>query len=336
MKNFYKMLFLNTMIIGTLISISSTSWLTSWIGLEINLLSMMPLMKNIKNKFSSEATIKYFIVQTMASSMLLFSIIIFANIKNFSYHLSTIPSIFTDLALLMKMGAAPLHFWLPEVISGMNWSMGYILLTWQKIAPMILLTYSSMIPLFLSIFIVSSSLISGLQNMNQTCLRKILAYSSINHVSWMISAMMNSFMIWFYYFIIYCLINSNIVLLLNKYNIYFINQLSKFLTWNKNMKFMFMMNFLSLGGLPPFIGFLPKWLVINFMIKNNFYSLAILLIIFTLMSLYTYLRITFSSLILNSEESLVNKNYNNNYTQFMSNFISLSGLMMCTIMVNYL
>nr|QXJ41879.1 NADH dehydrogenase subunit 2 [Pissodes strobi] len=334
MKKFYKILFFNTLIIGTLMAISSTSWLNSWIGLEINLLSMMPLMKNYKNKFSSEATIKYFIIQAMASAMLLFSIIIFTNSKNFNFILPMYPSMLTDLALLMKMGAAPLHFWFPEVISGMNWEMSYILMTWQKLAPMILLTYTTIIPLFLSIFIVTSSFISGLQGMNQTCMRKILAYSSINHVSWMISALLNSFTIWFYYWIIYCFININIIHLLNKYNIYFSTQLSKLLAWNKNMKFMYMMNFLSLGGLPPFIGFLPKWLTINFMIKNNFYSLAMLLIIFTLMSLYIYLRLTISSLMMNFEESLMNKSYSKNYFQFMSNMILMMSLILCVSMVN--
>nr|ARH54273.1 NADH dehydrogenase subunit 2 [Curculionidae sp. 2 AH-2016] len=337
MMNFYKILFFNTMIIGTMISISSLTWLTSWIGLEINLLSIIPLMKNHKNKYSTEATLKYFITQVMASILLIFSIIIFTNSKNFSSsEIATSTSILVTSALMMKMGAAPLHFWLPEVTSGMNWEMIYIILTWQKIAPMILLTYTVLNTMFLSFFIISSSIISGLQSLNQTCFRKILTYSSINHVSWMISAIMNSSMIWLYYFIIYMILNFNIIIILKKYNIYFINQLLKMLSFNKNLKLFFSLNFLSLGGLPPFLGFFPKWLTINLMTKNNFYFLSIIMIIFTMISLFIYLRVSFSMLIINTDESLLMNFKKTSYTQFFINLVSIFGLMFCIILSNYM
>nr|YP_010029656.1 NADH dehydrogenase subunit 2 [Pimelocerus perforatus]QOU11162.1 NADH dehydrogenase subunit 2 [Pimelocerus perforatus] len=334
MKNFYKLLFFSTMISGTLISISTLSWLTSWIGLEINLLSLMPLMKKSNNKYPSEATIKYFITQAMASSILLFSIIIFTNMKNYSMEMNMTTSLMVDTSLLFKVGAAPLHFWFPEVMSGLNWEMAYIMMTWQKIAPMVLLTYTTYAPMFLSIIIIISSLISGIQGMNYVCLRKIMAYSSINHVSWMISALLNSNSIWFYYFLIYCMINFNIVIIFLRFNIYFMNQVNMLFSFNKNLKFMFMLNFLSLGGLPPFLGFFPKWLTINHMILNNFYILSIILIIFTLLSLYIYLRITFSTFTLNSEESMTKIYKKTSYLLFFSNSLSLTGLMMCLISIN--
>nr|QZI85929.1 NADH dehydrogenase subunit 2 [Aclees taiwanensis] len=336
MKKLYKLMFYSTMITSTIISISALSWFTAWIGLEINLLSIMPLMKQLKNTFSSESTIKYFIIQAMASSLLLFSIIIFTNSKEYSIELTMSISMLMNSALLLKMGAAPFHFWFPEVISGLNWEMAYILMTWQKIAPMILLSYSTYMPSFLAIIIILSSLISGIQGINQTCIRKILAYSSINHVSWMISALLNSMTIWLYYFLIYSIINTNIIIILSKYNIFFTSQLSKLFSFNKKLKFLFMLNFLSLGGLPPFLGFFPKWLVINFMVMNNLYSIAIILIIFTLLLLYMYIRVTFSSFSINSEESLI-KNFNKiSFIHFMTNLISLMGLIICTIFTNML
>nr|WCZ71279.1 NADH dehydrogenase subunit 2 [Hylobitelus xiaoi] len=334
MKNLYKLMYFNTMLMGTLISISTLTWFTTWIGLEINLLSLMPLMKHFKNKYSSEATIKYFITQAMASSILLFSIIIFTNMKNFSMEMTTIASLLVNTSLLFKMGAAPLHFWFPEVMSGLNWEMAFIMMTWQKIAPMILLTYTNYIPMFLSIVIIISSMVSGIQGMNYICLRKILAYSSINHVSWMISALLNSTSIWFYYFIIYCMINFNIIIIFYQYNIFFMNQMNNLFSFNKSIKFFFMLNFLSLGGLPPFLGFFPKWLTINHMVMNNFYTLAILLIIFTLISLFIYLRITFSTFTLNSEESITLTYKKTSYFLFFSNTLSLAGLILCLISIN--
>nr|YP_009128659.1 NADH dehydrogenase subunit 2 [Eucryptorrhynchus scrobiculatus]AJR19202.1 NADH dehydrogenase subunit 2 [Eucryptorrhynchus scrobiculatus]AJZ71907.1 NADH dehydrogenase subunit 2 [Eucryptorrhynchus scrobiculatus]UNO31858.1 NADH dehydrogenase subunit 2 [Eucryptorrhynchus scrobiculatus] len=335
MMNFYKFLFINLMFSSTLISISSTSWFNAWIGLEMNLLSIMPLMKSSNNKYSAEAMIKYFIIQTMASSILLFSILIYSNLKIFNTNSTHLFSILINSSLLMKMGAAPFHFWLPEVLSGLNWQMNFTILTWQKIAPMILLSYTILLPSFLSIIIILSSLISGIYGLNQNCLRKILAFSSINHMSWMISIIMNSLNTWMYYFLIYSIINMNIMFIFNKYQIYYIKQLNKLFTYNKTMKFIFMLNFLSLGGLPPFLGFFPKWMTIYFLINKSFFTLSFILIVFTMISLYFYLRITFPTFTLNSNESLI-KTFNKiNFLHFFTNFISLMGLMICFITSNF-
>nr|AXS65971.1 NADH dehydrogenase subunit 2 [Curculionoidea sp. 22 KM-2017] len=329
MKKFYKILFLLMITISTLISISSISWLMIWVGLEINLLSIIPLMKEKNNIYSSEAAIKYFMIQAIASIMFLSSVMMsmFSNLIIFK----EIFSFSTSLALLLKMGAAPFHFWLPEVVSGLSWQMNFIMLTWQKIAPMIILTYLSYSPLFLSIFIISSTLISGIQGFNQTCLRKIMAYSSINHISWMISSLLCSTVLWTYYFLIYCLISLNIVIIFMKLNVFKLNQLSNAFSFNKKMKMFFMLNFLSLGGLPPFLGFLPKWLTINSMIKNNFYFLSLILIVLTLITLYFYLRITFSSFSIKSKETLTKIFYKMNFFYMFMNFLSLMSLVFCTL-----
>nr|AXS65039.1 NADH dehydrogenase subunit 2 [Curculionoidea sp. 15 KM-2017] len=324
MMNLYKMFFLSLVLSSTLLAISTLSWLTAWISLEINLLTIIPLMKTFKNKLSAEASIKYFITQAMASAMLLFSMFIFTN--SLSKNMHTTYTLFLNSALLLKMGAAPFHFWLPEITTGLSWSMVLLILTWQKIAPMILLYHSTYIPMYLCIIIIFSALISGLQGMNQTCLRKILTYSSINHISWMISTLLTSLMAWTYYFLIYTLINFNIIIILNKYKIMNLNQMSKIFSFNKNLKFMYMLNFLSLGGLPPFLGFFPKWLTINYMVLNNYTTLSFILIIFTLISLYLYMRITFSTLTLNAQESMIKINNQMNYFYFKFNFLALMGL----------
>nr|AXS65981.1 NADH dehydrogenase subunit 2 [Curculionoidea sp. 6 KM-2017]AXS65991.1 NADH dehydrogenase subunit 2 [Curculionoidea sp. 5 KM-2017] len=335
MKMLHKYFFLNTLMLSTMISVSSISWFTAWMGLEINLLSMITLMKNNKNKFSTEASMKYFIVQAMASSLLLFSILLFMNSNNMKFVIPSDISLLTNTALMMKMGAAPFHFWLPEVVSGMKWNMIFILLTWQKIAPMILLFYSTYLPLYLSIIIILSSLISGIQGLNQTCIRKIMAYSSINHVSWMIASIITSLNTWTYYFIIYSLINYNIMSILNMHNIFYINQMNKLFSQNKKMKFFFMMNFLSLGGLPPFLGFLPKWISIHMLIKNNFLALSLLLIILSLISLYFYIRITLTSLTFNKSESIMKFFKITKFMNLLINFIALLSLFSSILLTKF-
>nr|YP_009708231.1 NADH dehydrogenase subunit 2 [Ceutorhynchus obstrictus]QEV84347.1 NADH dehydrogenase subunit 2 [Ceutorhynchus obstrictus] len=337
MWRLYLSLYFFTLTMGTMIAITANSWLITWLGLEVNLLGLMPLMSNLNKKYSSEATIKYFLIQVMASGLFLFSSIIMSTKFMFnSMEINTINSFLMCTALLLKIGAAPFHFWLPEVISGSDWKINFMILTWQKLAPMIVIYQTMQNPLYFSIIIIISSIISGIQGMNQTCLRKIMAYSSINHSSWMIASILSSLTLWFCYYMIYLLINTSIMMMMNKSNIYNISQLSKFFTMNKMKKIMFLFSFLNLGGLPPFLGFLPKWMVTLNLVQNNFFYLTTLLIIFTLITLYFYIRICLSTFTINSEESLTNFFVKMNYLSTMISIFSLISLSLCSMLTNHL
>nr|WNN64240.1 NADH dehydrogenase subunit 2 [Ceresium sinicum ornaticolle] len=332
---FSKILFFNTMMIGTLIAISSYSWLSMWMGLEINLISIIPLMNSPSNLYPSESALKYFITQALASSVLLFSIILIMNKTEFipqnsNYFLT----LMMNSALLTKMGAAPFHAWFPEVMEGLNWENCLILLTWQKIAPMVLVMYNLKVELFLTWIIISSTIIGSIIGINQTSLRKIMAYSSINHISWMMASMLNSQTIWMIYFLIYTIISLNIIVIFSKLNLFYLSQLTNSMKQNKMIKLLFMMNFLSLGGIPPFLGFFPKWLTINNLIQNNYFLMSLILIVFTLITLFYYLRITFSTLVINSSEILIKTPEKLPFTVIFLNFASLSGMILCTLIFN--
>nr|APX40551.1 NADH dehydrogenase subunit 2 [Longitarsus cerinthes] len=329
------MLFFNSMIMGTLITISSYNWFMMWIGLEINLLSIIPLFKSQTNSYPVEATLKYFITQALASTIILFTIIISMNsmesLVNFNYWLMMI----LNSAILTKLGAAPFHYWFPEVMEGLNWLNSLLLLTWQKLAPMILLMYNLNMSIFFSMIIILSSIISSIMGINQVSLRKIMSYSSINHIAWMLASMLNFKNIWLMYFSIYTIISMNIIFIFLYLNIYFIPQLFLILNKNKMIKFMFMLNFFSLGGLPPFLGFFPKWLVINNLIQNNFYFLSIILIISTLITLFYYIRLTLPSMTLNYSESTIFTQKIMEYKIIIFNMISIFGLIICTNIFSY-
>nr|AXS66428.1 NADH dehydrogenase subunit 2 [Chrysomeloidea sp. 3 KM-2017] len=334
MLNFYKILFFMSMIFGTLMTISSYTWLSMWMGLEINLLSIIPLLKDKDNLFPSEAALKYFITQALASSILLFSIILSLNLKEYFLENKDFLMMIFSSALFIKMGAAPFHSWFPEVMNGLNWNYSMVLLTWQKIAPMIILLLNFKISSYLMSIIILSTIFSGIQGLNQIDLRKILAYSSINHISWMISSMINSQTIWMMYFLIYSIISLNIIYIFKKLNIFLITQVFLIMNKNKNFKFFCFMNFLSLGGLPPFLGFFPKWLIINNLIINQMYFLSILLIMFTMIPLFFYTRLIFSSLMINLNESKIFLPISLNFFMMLFNVISLSGLIFCTLILN--
>lgn len=313
-------MFISTIIIGTLISISSYSWIGIWIGLEVNLLSIIPLIVKL-NSYSTEASIKYFITQALASTFILLSIILLSLNESILFSNKTYFLIINS-ALLTKIGAAPFHFWLPEVIEGLRWANSFILLTWQKIAPIILLIYNITLNYFIIIIVILRILIRGIIGLNQISLRKILAFSSINHIGWMIPAIFLSFYVWLTYFIIYSLITLNLILLFFYLNSFYLRQITLNLNFNFLLKLFFMINIFSLGGLPPFLGFFPKWLVVNSLINENFHILAFLIILLTLITLFYYIRLTYHSLTFRRNSNLQLIKFNKKWI-ILVNFFSL-------------
>nr|UQJ73331.1 NADH dehydrogenase subunit 2 [Pseudodiamesa sp. 1XL] len=334
-KNSYKLLFLITLMSGTLITVSSTSWFGAWMGLEINLLSFIPLMMNTNNLLSSEASLKYFLTQALASSVLLFAVIFFFMLSNWSNSTMEIyVNLLISSSLLLKSGAAPFHFWFPSVMEGLSWNNSLILMTWQKIAPMMLISYCMNFNFF-TIVIMCSILIGSLGGLNQTSLRKLMAFSSINHLGWMIAGMMNSENLWMSYFLFYCFLSFTIVFMFNNFKLFNINQMFSLFNGNSIIKFMMFLSLLSLGGLPPFMGFLPKWLIIESMINLNMFFLLTLMVTFTLITLFFYIRICYAAFLLNHNEN--NWNYesfylNKNFSlSLFFTFISISGLMIVNL-----
>nr|YP_009390956.1 NADH dehydrogenase subunit 2 [Meroptera pravella]ARV87614.1 NADH dehydrogenase subunit 2 [Meroptera pravella] len=328
--NSNKMFFLFSLFFSTLISISSNSWFGCWIGLEINLLSFIPLISNSNNMLSSEASLKYFLVQSIASINFLFSILLkLIFFKNFEFN--NIISIMINSSLLMKMGSFPFHFWFPNIMEGMSWFNNFILMTWQKITPMILLSYYFN-KNFLIIIIIMNSIIGSIGGLNQTSLRKLMAFSSINNLGWMLSSIMISENLWMFYLFMYSFIISMMCSFFYIFNMFFINQLFIF-NMNYMVKLFFFINFLSLGGLPPFIGFFPKWIVINFLLINKFFIITFIFIMMSLIMLFFYIRIIYSSFLFNYMKLKWTKFFIKNKLLYFINFfsfISITGMILST------
>nr|WGO58133.1 NADH dehydrogenase subunit 2 [Symploce tubercularis] len=337
-NNSTKILFLTTLISGIMITISSNSWFGAWMGLEINLLSFIPVMSSNENVFTTEASLKYFLVQALASAILLFLITSKTMLEDmFSMFNSTALSIILMTPLLLKGGAAPFHWWFPSVMEGLNWNNCFILMTAQKIAPLILISYSMKLSMFSSSIIILSVLIGAIGGYNQISIRKILTYSSINHMGWMLSAMLLGENFWLMYFFIYSFLTLTIISIISPFQISFINQVFLFNNDNPTMKFLLFTSLLSLGGLPPFLGFLPKWLIIQSMVNNGLILLITIMVVLSLITLYYYLRISYSSfIILHSEPSWNIQMHKNKSMIFMLllSSMSLLGLMICTILMS--
>uniref|UniRef100_A0AB38ZFY2 NADH-ubiquinone oxidoreductase chain 2 n=1 Tax=Bactrocera cinnabaria TaxID=3138142 RepID=A0AB38ZFY2_9MUSC len=338
-NNSAKIMFLFILMTGTLITVSSNTWLGAWMGLEINLLSFIPLMNN-NNLMSTEASLKYFLTQAMASAVLLFAVLMMhLNNSPLLQDNSTCNNLIIASALLLKSGAAPFHFWFPNVMEGLSWMNALTLMTWQKIAPLMLLSYTESSN-FMMLIIMASTVIGSLGGLNQTSLRKLMAFSSINHLAWMLAAMQANESMWMIYFCFYTFLSFSLAFMFNNFKMYHINQLFNSFFNSKIMKFTLFLNLLSLGGLPPFIGFLPKWLVIQLLVLKSQYILMTIMTVMTLITLFFYLRLCFAAFMLNYHENnwAINTSVSNGpfKTMLMMSFISTFSLILVSVIYLFL
>nr|YP_010389920.1 NADH dehydrogenase subunit 2 [Ahlbergia ferrea]UPU96024.1 NADH dehydrogenase subunit 2 [Ahlbergia ferrea] len=329
--NSNKMFFIFILFFSTLISISSNSWLGCWIGLEINLLSFIPLISKTNNLLNSETSLKYFLTQSIASINFLISImLLLIFMKNFE--INFIFSTLINSSLLMKMGSVPFHFWFPNIMEGLSWLNCFILMTWQKISPMIILSYY-MNNDFIMFILLMNVIIGAIGGFNQLSLRKLLAFSSINNLGWLLLSLLISENLWLMYMFMYSFLISIMCLLFYMLNIFYLNQLYNY-NMNFIMKISILINFMSLGGLPPFIGFFPKWIIINFLMNFNLFIICFIFIMMSLIMLFLYIRIIYSSfMFFNFKMKWFKTFINNKIIIFinMFNFISLLGMILSTM-----
>nr|ACD79996.1 NADH dehydrogenase subunit II [Pristimantis ridens]ACD79997.1 NADH dehydrogenase subunit II [Pristimantis ridens] len=278
--------------------LASHHWMLVWIGLEINTLAIIPLMTKTHHPRAIEAATKYFLTQAAASALLLFS----TSMNAWStgewtiLYMSETHTILLTTAIAIKLGIAPFHLWLPEVLQGLSVMTGLILSTWQKLAPMaVLIQTSPNTNLYLTLILgLSSTIMGGWGGINQTQTRKILAYSSVAHLGWMIAVSKLSPQLSLMNFSLYVLMTSTLfitILLLNTKNMPDLT-----ISWPKSpsLTALSLLTLLSLSGLPPLTGFLPKWLIAMEMIKQNLTTLILIMLLSTLLSLFFYLRLTYT------------------------------------------
>nr|QDI93609.1 NADH dehydrogenase subunit 2 [Phallospinophylus setosus]QDI93622.1 NADH dehydrogenase subunit 2 [Phallospinophylus setosus]QDI93635.1 NADH dehydrogenase subunit 2 [Phallospinophylus setosus]QDI93648.1 NADH dehydrogenase subunit 2 [Phallospinophylus setosus]QDI93674.1 NADH dehydrogenase subunit 2 [Phallospinophylus setosus] len=289
MKTSSKMLFLCMMIVSTLIVMNSSSWISMWAGLEINLMSFIPLISTPKNSFSSQSVMMYFLIQSLASMM--FITFILTNKYMFIYLNSDLIKTLILIAMMIKMGMPPFHLWFPEIMNKMKWTMCMLLMTWQKIAPMYIMSLIISLNKTSIMVICLSAIMGAVGGINHTSTRKILAYSSINHMSWMVSCAAMFKKSWMIYMMIYSIMMFITSMMMYEYNIMFINQMNIFMK-KKMDKMIIIFLMMSIGGLPPFLGFIPKWIAIQYMISTNEFIMLTIMVISSLITLSYYLRMS--------------------------------------------
>nr|AMB36739.1 NADH dehydrogenase subunit 2 [Elaenia frantzii]AMB36740.1 NADH dehydrogenase subunit 2 [Elaenia frantzii] len=297
-----KLIFSMSLLLGTTITISSNHWMMAWTGLEINTLAILPLISKSHHPRAIEASTKYFLTQAAASALLLFSSMTNAwftgqwDITQLTHPMSCT---LLTAAISMKLGLVPFHFWFPEVLQGSSLMTSFLLATVMKFPPTILLILSSpsLNPILLIMMAIASAALGGWMGLNQTQIRKILAFSSISHLGWMTIILIYNPKLTLITFYLYTLTTAAVFFALNSTNTL---KLSTLMTaWSKipPLTATLMLTLLSLAGLPPLTGFLPKWLIIQELTKQELTPTATIIALLSLLGLFFYLRLAYCATI---------------------------------------
>nr|YP_010990669.1 NADH dehydrogenase subunit 2 [Pitambara triremiprocta]WOW99113.1 NADH dehydrogenase subunit 2 [Pitambara triremiprocta] len=305
------------LILSSFMLISSNNMLFSWMSMEINLFVFMPMITN-SNKMKDQP-MKYFIIQSMSSSMLLMSILM----NSFTETPISV-SILLMTSMLMKTGMFPLHVWVPMLMYKLKWNLCFLLSTWQKILPTIIISQMVSFKL-MNLPMMMSLIIPPIIATKQLSTKKIFAYSSISNMPWMISSMYISKQMFTMFLTIYSIILFTIMKLMKKMNMLFINQIK---SMNKMDKLSLIVSSLSMSGMPPMTGFLTKWMIL---MKMNEMSLitSISMITSSMISMYIYMKLS-KNIFMNS--ALKKKNKKKNLFINLINIINLMGLPMFLIL----
>nr|AAZ15976.1 NADH dehydrogenase subunit 2 [Eurycea cirrigera]AAZ15977.1 NADH dehydrogenase subunit 2 [Eurycea cirrigera] len=285
---------------GTVITFISSHWFLAWVGLELNTLAMIPLMSKTHHPRAAEAATKYFLMQAAASALLLFATTLNAwhtGEWTISCMQNTAPTLMLMIALMIKLAIAPFHLWLPDVVQGLDLMTCLILLTWQKLAPMTLLIQigSELNSTLLITFGIISIILGGWGGLNQPQIRKIMAYSSIAHLGWMTVVLTYSPQLTIFNLLLYLFMTIAMFFMLLNLTSTNINKMA--ISWTKysSLTPATMIILMSLGGLPPTSGFLPKWLILEELVKQNMVLIATIMAVSALLSLFFYLRLSYTT-----------------------------------------
>nr|YP_010531047.1 NADH dehydrogenase subunit 2 [Cladolidia biungulata]UXW93594.1 NADH dehydrogenase subunit 2 [Cladolidia biungulata] len=280
------LLFKTMIIMGMLISLSSSNWIMLWSGLELMLMSFIPIM-NSMNMMYTESAMKYFIMQSISSALLMMSILTSLTMLDNKMLMTT--------AMLIKLAIAPMNMWFISTMEGVSTNMLMTMLITMKIIPMVVMSYMN---LKINTMIIMSLLISALLIINQTSMKKIIGHSSVFNFTLMLSMVSISSM-WMSYLLIYSMLTWSMINMMKTIKIKSINQLM-ITEQSKIIKLNMWFLMLSFMGMPPLLGFMNKLMVFELMLSMKDYTMLLMMISSSMMIAFTYMRLSYSSMIMMS------------------------------------
>jgi len=314
--------------LGMMVMVSGYSLLTLYLGLEILSLSLYTLIAIARERSGAiEAALKYFVLGAIASGLLLYGMsmiygisgsINVTDIATFAAN-ATLASremlilnfglVFLVIGIAFKLGAVPFHMWVPDVYQGAPTSVTMFLSTVPKIAALAMLVrilvdgmgamHAYWSDLFMVMALLSIALGSVVALM-QTNIKRMLAYSTISHIGFIllgfVTGVVEGYGAAVFYVLVYILMSMaafGMIILLNKQGfeadkISDFKGLSKHSPWFALLMLAIM---LSMAGVPPFIGFYAKLFILQQVISAGFITIAVIAVVFAVISSYYYLQV---------------------------------------------
>nr|QCS36736.1 NADH dehydrogenase subunit 2 [Hemidactylus frenatus]QCS36737.1 NADH dehydrogenase subunit 2 [Hemidactylus frenatus]QCS36738.1 NADH dehydrogenase subunit 2 [Hemidactylus frenatus] len=287
---------------STMITFASSHWLLAWLSLELNTLSILPIMMKQPHPRMVEATTKYFIIQSTAAACILFASTINAwqtGLWSIMHTNSMLPTTLITIAIMLKLGLAPTHLWYPEILQGTPLTTAMLISTWQKLAPLALLymLHNTINMALLLTIAALSTIIGGWTGLNQTQTRKIMAFSSISHMGWLLIALNMNQNLATLTMLTYLAATTAMFTTLSHTTTKTIHDAGTTWMLSPALTLMMMITLMSLGGLPPLTGFMPKWLIIKDLASINLLPISALVLAASLPSLFFYTRIAYMTML---------------------------------------
>jgi len=268
---------------------SITSPVIIWVCLELNMLMFLPLMSS-ESGLALENTIKYFLVQSWASIIFLGGGVLVGVLGSYS-------PLIMCMGLILKLGAAPFHGWFISILKGRSLRILLLLSTLQKCTPLIIIRRVKAPGGIVGVFLIRTLLFTWFSLPGAANINKILALSSIANLAWFLIARQHSLKVLLAFFIIYVILLLSTVRVCNNYRI---STFTGAAGLNLPAKLLAVFTLLSLGGLPPLLGFLGKVLTLKRVLLYTSLPLILTLVYGSLFVLYVYVSRSFYVLLNNS------------------------------------
>ena len=312
-------------VVGMMIMVSGQNMLTLYVGLELLSLSLYALVAlDRDNAKATEAAMKYFVLGALASGMLLYGMSMvygmtgslnIVDINNALMNESKIHAVlvlglvFIVAGLAFKLGAVPFQMWVPDVYEGSPTAVTLLISSVPKLAafafiirmlvqalPTLVVDWQQM----LVIMAVLSIVIGNITAIAQTNLKRMLAYSTISHVGFILyglmSASMNGFVYAMFYVVSYVLMTLagfGIILLLSRKG-FEADQLDDLKGLNQRSPwhaFLMLIVMFSMAGVPPTLGFYAKFSVLQAALEAGYLWLVVFAVLMAVIGAFYYLRI---------------------------------------------
>ena len=312
-------------LIGMMLMVSANNFLSLFMSIELQSLTLYILVSfSRKDSFSSEAGVKYFIIGSLSTCIFLFGTsliyglvgsVSFESISIFMSEQLTMPTflivglIFILVSMSLKISAAPFHMWTPDVYQGAPTLVTTLLSTIPKIAAFGVLIRLLVYPFseitidwgkILIILSITSMLVGSLGALLQSDLKRLMAYSTINHIGFMLMGLVpgteDGITAICIYIIFYVTMNLGVFLFIlnmnrDQINVYSIKDLSGLYKSQPLMATFMAILLFSMAGIPPMAGFIGKLIILNLVIDNNLFYLAIIAVLTSVIAAFYYIRL---------------------------------------------